>query len=588
MAVQAGLTRWRANGGQVCRVHVGRCLVMANDPKGPMFNVSQWVGAAAGGALKGLALFLCVMVWTVGFGPQAHANPKYAAMVYDVNSGKTLFSRHADAKRFPASLTKIMTLYIVFEEIEAGRLTPDTKMSVSKYAAARPPSKIGVKAGGTIRVKHAIKALVTKSANDVATVIAEHISGSEAKFARRMTRTARRLGMTSTTFRNPHGLPNAKQRTTARDMVRLGVAVQRDFPQHYGVFSTRVFKFGKRRFGNHNRLLGRVKGVDGIKTGYIRASGFNLVTSVNRDGRHLVAVVMGGRSGASRNKHMTTLVERWLPKATKGPALLLASTRVGPAPIPSAKPVRSVMFAKLKSGESDPIAAQVLAFAAQTREAVGTPSITTPRLATTALSAVIAQAEDGFADTVPATATATVAHPASVPQDRVGVILARAAPAGRVSPADANRISGAFDAMATAVPSPTTLDRRALEAAIIRAGVTVRSATPAAAAKVPTKPVVPAQTATIAPPPRVIAAAESGWQIQLGAVDSPSEAAELLDQAAAKLPALRQRERVTMPVTTGSGTLFRARFAGFASQKEANAACKRFANHNRPCWAVSM
>ncbi|MEM8853052.1 MAG: D-alanyl-D-alanine carboxypeptidase [Pseudomonadota bacterium] len=561
------------------------------------------MGAASRSAAKGLALFLCVMVWTVGFGPTAKANPKYAAMVYDVNAGETLFSRHADAKRFPASLTKIMTLYIVFEEIEAGRLTPNTKMAVSKYAAARPPSKIGVKAGGTIRVKHAIKALVTKSANDVATVIAEHISGSEAKFARRMTRTARRLGMTSTTFRNPHGLPNAKQRTTARDMVRLGVAVQRDFPQHYGVFSTRVFKFGKRRFGNHNRLLGRVKGVDGIKTGYIRASGFNLVTSVKRDGRHLVAVVMGGRSGASRNKHMTTLVERWLPKATKGRALLLASARVGPAPIPSAKPARSVVFAKLKSGESDPIAAQVLAFAAQTREAVGTPSITTPRLATTALSAVIAQAEDGFANTpavAPAatttaaatppaapTATAAVAAPAPLPSDRVGVILARVAPEGRTPSADTDRIAGAFDTMATVTPSPAALDRRALEAAIIRAGVTGRATAPAAA-KVPATPVTPAQTATISPPPRVIAAAESGWQIQLGAVDSPSEAAELLDQAAEKLPALRQRERVTMPVDTGSGTLFRARFAGFASQKEANAACKRFTNHNRPCWAVSM
>ena len=245
----------------------------------------------------------------------------------------------------------------------------------------RAPFEIGVRAGGSLKVRDAIKALVTKSANDVATVIAENVSGSEAAFARRMTKTARRLGMTATTFRNPHGLPNSEQRTTARDMARLGLAVQRDFPQYYGVFQTRVFTYGSRRFGNHNRLLGTVRGVDGIKTGYIRASGFNLVTSVRRDGKHIVAVVMGGRTGASRNAHMKTLVERYLPKAKSGKTLpLLAYSDALPPPIPYRKPVEAVLTARLKgSGQTDPIADTLFAFAAEARLPLARPSPRSPQ-----------------------------------------------------------------------------------------------------------------------------------------------------------------------------------------------------------------
>ncbi|MEO1102924.1 MAG: D-alanyl-D-alanine carboxypeptidase family protein, partial [Pseudomonadota bacterium] len=230
--------------------------------------------------LFGLAAPLLGLLAVLFYSLPAEANPKYAGYVYDVVSGKTLYSENADAQRFPASLTKIMTVYIMFEEIKAGRLHFGTRMRVSKYAAGRPPSKIGLRVGGSIKVRDAIKALVTKSANDVSVVVAEHISGSEAAFARRMTKTARRLGMKSTTFRNANGLPNSGQVTTARDMVKLGIAVQRDFPQYYGVFQTRTFRYGKRNYRNHNKLLGTVTGVDGIKTGYIRASGFNLVTSV--------------------------------------------------------------------------------------------------------------------------------------------------------------------------------------------------------------------------------------------------------------------------------------------------------------------
>ncbi|MCW2307252.1 D-alanyl-D-alanine carboxypeptidase [Rhodobium gokarnense] len=259
---------------------------------------------------------MCALI-TVAAAPAASANSKYAAIVIDANTGKTLFSRHADAPRYPASLTKIMTLYILFEEMKAGRMNMGTRLKVSRHASAQAPSKLGLKPGSTIKVRDAMMALITKSANDVAAVVAENISGSETRFAKRMTSTARRLGMRNTTFRNASGLPNRAQRTTARDMATLGRAVQQHFPKEYSYFKTRVFKYRGRRYGNHNRLLGRVKGVDGIKTGYTRASGFNLVSSVRRDKRHIVAVVMGGRTGRSRNAHMTKLIRTYLPKASR-------------------------------------------------------------------------------------------------------------------------------------------------------------------------------------------------------------------------------------------------------------------------------
>ena len=269
-----------------------------------------------------------VLVATIGFVAPAEANPKYAAIVIDANSGKTLFASSADAARYPASLTKMMTLYMVFEAMAAGKITKNSRVRFSAQAAARPPTKLGVKAGGSITVEQAIYALVTKSANDVATAVAETLGGTEENFARMMTSKARRLGMTSTTFRNASGLPDPGQRTTARDMATLGLALREHYPSQYAYFSTRSFTFGKSRMANHNKLLGRVKGVDGIKTGYIRASGFNLVTSVSDGNRRLVAVVMGGQSGRSRDDHMAALIRTHLPKATprRGGALVASKT----------------------------------------------------------------------------------------------------------------------------------------------------------------------------------------------------------------------------------------------------------------------
>lgn len=242
---------------------------------------------------------------------------EYAGIVVDARTGRTLYAHDADEYRFPASLTKMMTLYMVFDALEAGRISLGTRVPFSAYAAGRPPSKIGVGAGRSITVEQAIYALVTKSANDVATAVGEKLGGTESNFAKQMTRKARQLGMKRTTFRNASGLPNAEQRTTARDMARLGLALREHHAKYYGYFNTRSWRFGKTRYPNHNRLLGTVRGVDGIKTGYIRASGYNLVSSVQDNGRSIVAVVIGGRTGASRNAQMKKLIAGYLPKASR-------------------------------------------------------------------------------------------------------------------------------------------------------------------------------------------------------------------------------------------------------------------------------
>ncbi len=279
--------------------------------------------------------------------PAQAANSRYAAIVIDAKTGKTLFSRNADAARYPASLTKMMTLYILFEEIERGRFSMNSPLPVSKHAAGRPPSKLGLRPGQTILVRDAIRALAVKSANDVASVIAEAVEGSERAFARRMTRTARSIGMKRTTFRNASGLPDSKQKTTARDMALLGRALQDRFPDQYKFFSTRTFSYGKRTYRNTNRLLGVVKGMDGIKTGYTRASGFNLVTSVKQDNRHIVAVVMGGRTSKSRNAHMAELIRKTIHKAKRGPrtAPLLVAALTPPSRLPKSRPAPPIGLA---------------------------------------------------------------------------------------------------------------------------------------------------------------------------------------------------------------------------------------------------
>ncbi len=242
-------------------------------------------------------------------------SPAFSSIIVDGNSGATLSSNSPDASRHPASLTKIMTLYLLFERLDFGKLKLDSEMDVSEHASEQAPTKLGLRPGQTIRVEDAIKGLVTRSANDAAVVIAEAIAGDEGDFAKLMTRKARALGMTKTVYRNASGLPDDEQVTTARDQSTLGRAIQDRFPRYYRYFSTTAFNYHGHSIRNHNKLLGSVEGVDGIKTGYTRASGFNLVTSMRRGNRHLVGVVLGGRSGGSRDAIMRGLLAENLEKA---------------------------------------------------------------------------------------------------------------------------------------------------------------------------------------------------------------------------------------------------------------------------------
>lgn len=232
----------------------------------------------------------------------------YAAYVADADTGEVLYSRAADAERFPASITKVMTLYLVFEQLEDGRIKLGDKIVMSRFAASQPPSKLGLKPGESLTVDQAIRSLATKSANDVAVALAEHVSGSVGKFAELMTRRARQLGMKHTNFANPSGLPDPSHVTTARDIFLLSQATIRHFPQYYSYYQQQEFQFANQTLKNHNNLLRRMPGVDGIKTGFTRAAGFTLAASAVRNGKRVIAVVLGGPSSAARDNNMESLL----------------------------------------------------------------------------------------------------------------------------------------------------------------------------------------------------------------------------------------------------------------------------------------
>ena len=267
----------------------------------------------------------------------ALAKPQFSAIAVDARTGKILFGSAIDAPRHPASLTKVMTLYVLFQDLKAGRLKLTSDLKMSQRAASMQPSKLGVKPGSTISVEDAIKALITRSANDVASAIGENLEGTEANFAARMTRTARAIGMSKTTFKNASGLPNPAQVTTARDYATLSLRIQRDFPEYYPYFRISSFNYGKQTIRTHNRLLGKFQGTDGIKTGYIRASGFNLTTSAKRGNKRIVGVVMGGSSGGARDKYMMAMLEKAFPKCVDGQMIAAAAGTSEGASVPETK-----------------------------------------------------------------------------------------------------------------------------------------------------------------------------------------------------------------------------------------------------------
>jgi D-alanyl-D-alanine carboxypeptidase len=301
-------------------------------------------------------VFCATLLFSIAFALQTYAAlaAPDSAIVVDAKTGKTLYADNPDAKRYPASLTKMMTLYLLFDALHDGRTSLDAKITVSAHAADQEPTKLDVPAGDSISVRDAILSLVTLSANDIAVAIGEYLGGSERTFAAQMTAKARELGMTNTTFRNASGLPDSGQMTTARDMATLGRALREHFPEYYSFFSTRAFVWDGQRIDGHDPLLGQ-DGVDGIKTGYTVASGFNLVTSVNRDGREVVAVVIGGETADWRDAHMQDLIDTYFPKASTGPHIAAAipggpsaaTTQMALAtpPVPHPRPVDETPFA---------------------------------------------------------------------------------------------------------------------------------------------------------------------------------------------------------------------------------------------------
>jgi D-alanyl-D-alanine carboxypeptidase len=287
-----------------------------------------------------------------------------AAIVVDMNTGIILYAKDPDTPRYPASLTKMMTLYVLFGCLKDGKISLSSDLTVTAHAESQAPTKLGLKQGTTIKVEDAIKALVTQSANDAAVTIAENLAGTETNFARYMTQTARGLGMTNTTFRNASGLPDDEQVTTARDMATLATHLIHDYPQYYGVFQTRYFTYSGRKYRNHNHLLFGYKGTDGIKTGYTRASGFNLTASVHRGNKHLVAVVLGGKTGAQRDAAMRAILDKHFAEAssTKPTPEQLVAALVPPDAAPQAPTQPAAQPAK-------PVAA---------KPAAATPAVATP------------------------------------------------------------------------------------------------------------------------------------------------------------------------------------------------------------------
>jgi D-alanyl-D-alanine carboxypeptidase len=255
------------------------------------------------------AVCTAAIMMVMAFGGGTALAEKYAAIVIDADTQQVLHDRHADEPRYPASLTKVMTLYMLFDALKSGEVSLDERMVVSRYAAAQAPSNLKLRTGSRITVRDAIGALITKSANDVAVVVAERLGGTESRFAQLMTVKAKSLGLENTRFVNASGLPDTRQLSTARDMALLADAMLTDHADYYHYFATEKFSWGGKTYKNHNNLLGDVDGVDGIKTGYTRASGFNLMASAKRDGHRIIAVMLGGTTARARDRHVEALLE---------------------------------------------------------------------------------------------------------------------------------------------------------------------------------------------------------------------------------------------------------------------------------------
>ncbi len=314
---------------------------------------------------KGVMLLSAALLLAMPLLPAA-AETHYADIVVDADTGEVLHASNVDSRNYPASLTKMMTLYLLFDDLESGKVRLTDVMPVSKHASAQAPSKLGLSPGQTLSVENGLLGLVTKSANDAAVTVAEYLAGSEPVFAARMTRKARELGMSRTTFKNANGLPNSEQKTTARDMATLARALIHNHAREYHYFSTKQFNYQGNLIANHNHLLEWYDGADGIKTGYIDASGFNLVASAKRDGRRLIGVVFGGQSASARDRQMAKLLDAGFGRSPGSAGLQIADLPEQTDDVAETAKTKAVMRAMSKHG-----AATQTATAARRPQAVG-------------------------------------------------------------------------------------------------------------------------------------------------------------------------------------------------------------------------
>src|SRR5271165_2038518 len=492
------------------------------------------------------------------------ASPAFSAIVVDANSGRTLYSADESGLRHPASITKVMTLYLLFEELDKGAMTLHTQIPISEHAAGQEPSKLGLAPGATISVEDAIKAVVTRSANDVAVAIGEAVGHDEDNFADLMTRKARALGMSSTVYRNASGLPNDQQVTTARDLTTLARALEDRFPRYFHYFSTHEFAYAGEVIGNHNHLLGRVDGVDGIKTGYTRASGFNLLTSVHRDGRSLIAVVMGGRTAAARDRIMENLIADHIAEAsTARTATMIADASLEEKSAGRAAP-----------RETAPTGPRPAAVAANVPARVPTARGGEPPIAEGDNAA-----EDDEAPTLHVAAFAPVDAAGPLPPQApsappISVAIAPApAPETHETPAELGWVKGP-DGTPTRSAKPQGPEADARLTALQSAGPTTPEGTTIAAR-------APAQTDE-----RGAGTAQGGWMIQIGATDDLAKANALLIRARAQnRSTLASAKPVAEKVRKGQETYYRVGFAVLDSAS-AESACRSLKRNGFSCFAA--
>jgi D-alanyl-D-alanine carboxypeptidase len=511
-------------------------------------------------------------------------SPPSASIVIDGNTGAVLQASNPDAPRHPASLTKIMTLYLLFERLDAGKIKLDTPLKVSEHASDQDPTKLDLKPGQTIPVEDAIKGVVTRSANDAAVVIAESIGGSEDEFAKLMTQKAHALGMSRTTYVNASGLPDDDQITTARDQALLGRAIQDRFPRYYKYFSLPAFVYHGVAIRNHDHLLGQVEGVDGIKTGFTRASGFNLVTSVHRDGRYVVAVVLGGRSGFQRDAHMRELISEHIKEASL--------QRTAPVIAEQAAPHDEPQPAAVAKTSTVPRAADPTPTATVTaRAAAGSNDPIQPLLVKT-VSYRIAPVQPAPLAPMPA----LVAAPAPQPEaprivvasaDTVPPVTIPAVKSDPIKPEATKPDVAKTEVPKTEVPKAEVPKAEVPKAEVPKAEVPKAEVPKAEVPKIEVATTAPASAEPAKPEPTAQVRARGGWLIQIGAYPGEDEAKQHLSAARSKVrdKQLAAADPFTERVLKGDKALYRARFAGF-DKATADATCKQLKRNDFDCITV--